>query len=466
MTLDTGAAGAASGTDDALAEHSLAASGGAMRTIAGPQALDSITALVTELAPEGEIVLLADGTAKSVDGAPLLDAVTALLPEGRTARAVFALESEHGVALDEATVADASSGAAGAAIIVAVGSGTVSDLGKVVAASVAAPLISVQTAASVNGFSDPLSVLVLKGAKRTMPSLWPSALVIDHRVVAAAPDALTRAGVGDAVAIWSAPADWYLACEIGMDAGDYDDRFIDPVKRIAPRLADASSTEAERLAALIEVLTVGGLVIGDAGTTAPLSGVEHLVSHVLDMSAMAAHDAHDLHGAQVGVASILAAALWDIALHEEGILDVAPDELAVPEGLRERVLDTWASVDPTGALGEECWAAVQKKTARWAAIQPDVAAFFADRARHGAELERLAGDPAEPAAALGLWGAPRRFSELTPAVTAERARWALAALPFMRDRMSLADLLVFAGRWNDDLFDRVFARAASVGGGL
>ncbi|WP_290808324.1 iron-containing alcohol dehydrogenase [Herbiconiux sp.] len=454
------------GFADTLAEHSLSASGGSMTTVAGPGALAALTGLIAHIAPEGEIVILSDGAPKTVAGSAVMDAVIAVLPAGRTARCLVAAESGHGVVLDETTIAEVSTRARGAAVVVSVGSGTVSDLGKVVAAAVSAPLISVQTAASVNGFADPLSVVVVKGAKRTVPTLWPSALVIDHGLVAEAPAALTRAGVGDAVAIWSAPADWYLACEIGMDPGRYDDRFVEPVKRIAPRLSDGSVTEADRIAALIEVLTVGGLVIGDAGTTAPLSGVEHLVSHVLDMAAMAEDSPHDLHGAQVGVASILSAALWDIALHEEKILDADPADFAVPEGLRERVLATWASCDPSGVLGEECWSAVQKKMGRWNDEQPAVRAFFAERDRHRARLDELAGDPAEPAAALALWGAPRTFLALTPAVSPERARWALAALPFMRDRMSLADLLVLRGCWNDELFDRVFARAADVGGGL
>ena len=71
-----------------------------------------------------------------------------------------------------------------------------------------------------------------------------------------------------------------------------------------------------------------------------------------------------------------------------------------------------------------------------------------------------------PATALQRWGAAVTFSALTPAVDADRARWALRTLPYMRDRFTLADLLLLAGRWDDALIDRVLARAAEVGGGL
>ena len=71
-----------------------------------------------------------------------------------------------------------------------------------------------------------------------------------------------------------------------------------------------------------------------------------------------------------------------------------------------------------------------------------------------------------PARALHRWGAPLRFADLTPAVDPQRARWALACLPFMRDRFTLADLLLLSGRWTDELVERVLDRAAGAGGGL
>ncbi|WP_295786276.1 iron-containing alcohol dehydrogenase [uncultured Microbacterium sp.] len=449
-----------------LEDRARSSSGGAMRLVSEPGALRRLAALVDELAPTGEVVLVADLTAKTVDGGDVDARVQAALPAGRHRRVVRVPAGAHGATLDERTVDEVCGRASGAAVVMTVGSGTVSDLGKVVAATLGVPLISVQTAASVNGYADPLSVLVRNGAKRTVPSRWPDVLLIDHDIVAEAPLALTRAGVGDAVAIWSSPADWYLACALGMDSALYGSRFVDPVRDLAPRLADETASEAERLASLIDVLTVGGLVIGDAGTTAPLSGVEHLASHVLDMSAIAEGAAHDLHGAQVGVASVLASALWDVALEDERLFDLGPTDFVVPDDLEGRVRAVWQPVDPTGVLGEECWHAVEAKMRRWVAAGPQIRAFFTHRREHVTTLRVLAGDPSLPAAALRVWGAAVAFSELSPPVPPERARWVLSALPFMRDRLSVADLFVLAGRWDDRLFDRVFARAAATGGGL
>jgi glycerol-1-phosphate dehydrogenase [NAD(P)+] len=50
------------------------------------------------------------------------------------------------------------------------------------------------------------------------------------------------------------------------------------------------------------------------GTSAPASGGEHLLSHTLDMMAAAHGHDHDLHGRQVGLGTILSAALYERVL--------------------------------------------------------------------------------------------------------------------------------------------------------
>jgi glycerol-1-phosphate dehydrogenase [NAD(P)+] len=53
------------------------------------------------------------------------------------------------------------------------------------------------------------------------------------------------------------------------------------------------------------------------GTSSPASGGEHLVSHTLDMYSAARGLKHDLHGRQVGVGTILSAALYEKILSIE-----------------------------------------------------------------------------------------------------------------------------------------------------
>jgi glycerol-1-phosphate dehydrogenase [NAD(P)+] len=430
-----------------------------------PGALATLPRVLAAVGPVAEIGFLVDGTPKSTGSGSLDDTVRGLLPDGTPVRDVTAVGGPHGPVLDEPTVAAALDALRGVGLVLAVGSGTVADLGKKVAAELAVPVVVVQTAASVNGYSDSLSVLVRNGAKRTEPSTWPDALVIDHDVLRRAPDRLTRAGVGDAAAAWVSPADWYLACELGLDR-EFDAGALEPVLAVAGDLRTADPATPEGLTALVDTLTFGGLAIGATGTTAALSGVEHLVSHLLDMAAIADGSEHDLHGAQVGVASVVSAALWQVALDEVRIGALDASSLAPPDDLRERVDAAWIGLDPGGKLGAECWSAVERKIATWTARRDGTARFLGDWSRHEEALRRYALPPEVPAEALRRWGAAVTFAELTPSVDAERARWALRSLPYMRDRFTLADLLLLAGRWTDDLVERVLARAAEAGGGI
>ena len=51
-----------------------------------------------------------------------------------------------------------------------------------------------------------------------------------------------------------------------------------------------------------------------AGTSAPASGGEHMISHVLDMTAATHGVPHDYHGRQVGLGTIFACALYERVL--------------------------------------------------------------------------------------------------------------------------------------------------------
>lgn len=422
-----------------------------MQLVTGPAALDELPVLCRRLALPGEVVLLTDETPKHADGRDLVIWAGELIGEHRH---VVVCSAHGSVVLDKATVDSTVSAVGSVGLIVSLGSGTITDLGKVVSARSGAPLVAVQTAASVNGFSDPLSVLVIGGAKRTKPSAWPAALVIDDRVIDAAPPFLNRSGVGDAIAIWSAPADWLLACSVGLD-GPFLPEAVDPVLTAVEHLADPDPAVARQ--ALIESLTVGGQMIGVADSTAPLSGSEHLTSHILDMAAMARGVEHDLHGAQVGVATVVCTALWHEVRESTSLFDRPWADLHYPADLEDRVRTTWSALDPSGALGEECWTAVARKIAAWDASNKGDC--YSNRAALVERLFGYVGTPERSAATLKHWGAASTFAELTPAVTPEQVLWTLLALPYMRDRLTLPDLLVMTGEWHDELIRRVLARA-------
>ena len=243
--------------------------------------------------------------------------------------------------------------------------------------------------------------------------------------------------------------------------GAYDPSIYQPIREAGVALQDPDDAVARE--ALVHALTRGGLQIGMAGSTAPLSGVDHLVSHVLDMAAMAEGGAHDYHGAQVGVATVIALSLWEL-IHERDLLNVRTVDLEFPDDLEQRTRDIWSRIDRTGKLGEESWRAVGNKATKWSSASR--ASFDAFGQQHRDHLADLTPPASFAADTLLRWEAPARFGQLTPSVDADRARWALLALPFMRDRLTVCDLLLMRGLWTEELVDDVVALAEHAGGGL
>ena len=204
--------------------------------------------------------------------------------------------------------------------------------------------------------------------------------------------------------------------------------------------------------------------MGVAGRTAPLSGTEHLLSHLLDMAAGLAGRPLAFHGAQVGVASVLAATVWHDTLHH---LDPAAltRDAAFPEpgAVEQQVRAAFDPLDPTGRMAAECWRDVSTKLERWHAARPSVEGFAADWDRHRAAMRDLVATPNDLAAALSNAGAPGRIAELDPPAPDATVRWALRALPLMRDRFTVADLRFFAGAWDDATVDDLLARSGISG---
>jgi glycerol-1-phosphate dehydrogenase [NAD(P)+] len=417
------------------------------------------------------VVLVTDATPmRRGEGDPKAEAERLLAGRFEVSRVVLG-EGRGQLHADEEALSEARTAVSGADCVVAVGSGTVTDVCKAVAAGTGAPpLVVVQTAASVNAFSDDVSVLLKSGTKRTVPSRWPDALLVDLTTLADAPPAMNLAGFGDIISMWTAPADWYLASAVGMD----DSYHPAPVAMLygggSELLGDGAALrrgDPGALDRLARILTLSGITLGIAGKTAPLSGTEHLVSHLIDMAAEQAGNPVAFHGAQVAVATIPVAAAWEVFLTEfdPSMLDLErllPDEAALEPVVRE----AFATIDSTGGVGEECWSDYARKLTLWRRSRGHVERFFGEWPEHRARMLEMVLPPERLAGALREAGAPARFGELDPPVAPGVARWALANCHLMRNRFTLADLLFFAGWWDDAFVERMLERARSAGGGL
>ena len=446
---------------------------GLQTVVLGDDALAALPRIVAELAATrglpGPVAILSDPTPKLYRATDLLGFVTETLAARSAVRSVTLGTPGRAVHADEETLARATRDCAGAGCLVAVGSGTVADIGKVVAAAHGTGYVVVQTANSVNGFADDRSVLLVNGVKRTTPTTWADALVIDTDVLVAAPVEMNVSGFADLIATFTAPADWYLATLLGMD-----DTYSPTVVALAREQGAAVLAAAPRvpgadrgaLAQVAATLTLSGISMGVAGTTAPCSGMEHTVSHLLEMATMQAGDEPALHGAQVGASSIVAALLWRRVLDE--LADGGLSRVQVPDATEAEagVRAAFVRIDPRGAMGEECWRDYARKLARWAAAGERVAAAARDWATHDRILRDLLAGPEALVSALRSAGAPVLFSEVRPPTDEATARWAVSSCHLMRDRFTVADMACFLGIWDTACVDELLSDATTLGGAV
>ena len=335
-------------------------------------------------------------------------------------------------------------------VLVSVGSGTVVDIGKVVARELSIPHVVVQTAASVNGFADDQSVLLIDGVKRTTPSQWPSVLIIDSSVVAEAPRPMNRSGLGDELSMFSAGADWYLAGAVGIDHSFSSTVTtlmrdgVDELLRDANDLGYGEPTAVTRLASL---LTVSGLSMGVAGRTAPSSGSEHLISHLLEMSADAGAQSSASHGSQVGVSSVLALLVWqrvrDHLRRGIGVVDLR--HLAH----KDQVISAFSHLDSSGAAAHECWSDYEKKASWIREHFSNIEAAIARWSEHDVVVQDLLRPAAVVASALQRAQAPVTFSQLDPPPAPETVEWAVKNAHRMRNRFTVFDLAELLGLWGE-----------------
>ena len=427
---------------------------------------DVVAGLLARRGSAGPVAVVSDRTPKRYRSGDLLGSVTDMLASKLAVRAVPVGTVGHNLHADEETMAKATRDCEGAACLVAVGSGTVADIGKVLAATHGLGYVVVQTANSVNGFADDRSVLLLNGVKRTASSKWADALIADTDVLVEAPVAMNVSGIGDLSAMFTAPADWYLATLLGMD-DSYSPTAVALAREQGPALLEAArlvpDADRKALSQVAVILTLSGISMGIANATAPSSGMEHAISHLLEMAAVQAGNQAALHGSQVGVSNVVASLMWRRVLDELADGGLSRVQVPDPGEAEAEVRAAFSGIDPGGNMAEECWRVYERKLGRWARAREQVDLAALRWPSHDRALSDLLSGPEALVAALHSAGAPVRFCELTPPVDQDAARWAVASCRFLRDRFSVADMAFFLGIGDESCVDALLSDAAALG---
>jgi glycerol-1-phosphate dehydrogenase [NAD(P)+] len=188
---------------------------------------------------------------------------------------------------------------------IAVGSGVITDIVRYASDQSDLDFISVPTAASMDGYSSSVAAMQIDGVKVTYPARAPRAIYADPRVLGAAPQVLTSAGIGDLLGKATAGVDW-LAAHL-LYGERYDAAIAADTRRAMMLAADnvpaLMAGDPPALRDLLDGLIQSGISIAAFGNSRPASGLEHHASHFWDL--LAAHGKHEQssHGLQVGYAT-------------------------------------------------------------------------------------------------------------------------------------------------------------------
>ena len=167
--------------------------------------------------------------------------------------------------------------------IVALGSGTINDLCKLVAYQQQKNYIIIASAPSMNGYLSKNSSITIRQHKKTILATLPLALVVNTKILQSAPSKLIQAGIGDAMCFYNCWFDWWLANQI----------FATPflakpflmlqklMQEFCQNYQQYQLTSPKLLKLLMQILLASGKGMTIASGSYPASQGEHLLAHCL-----------------------------------------------------------------------------------------------------------------------------------------------------------------------------------------
>ena len=350
--------------------------------------------------------------------------------------------------------------------VLAVGSGTVTDIAKHACYvyqeannTQPLPFVVFQTANSVSAYTSNMAPTFVDGVKRTLHSRYPDVLVCDLETLRDAPQEMTVAGVGDLLAAFGSYADWWLAYRLGLDNTytEFAQTLMGPLDEIFMEQARGLQTGTlESTAVLAKLIALGGLAMSLSHATAPLSGYEHVISHVLDLIAEQKQRPLAQHGTQVALTTLLTTAGYQIFLDE-----FEPDELNLENcyptesQMKARIEAAFNTLDSTGRVAAECWSDYKIKLEAWHMHRADFESALRDWPEIHDQLHSLVKRPEVAVRILSAIASPMRFTELKPPPSTAEVQFAFINAPLIRRRFTLGDLFIFLNWEQKNLWKQV-----------
>lgn len=222
-------------------------------------------------------------------------------------------------------------------MFLAVGSGVLNDLCKVVAHATGKISAVVGTAPSMDGYASNSSSMEVNHVKVSLYNHCPSGILLDSEILAQAPMRMLWAGLGDMVAKYIAICEWRIS---NIVVGEYYCESIADLMRTALKkmmgAADGiTKRDPEAIQSIAEGLVIAGIAMAYAEISRPASGLEHYFSHMWEMMALERNQPYDLHGIQVGIGTILTMKIY------QKVLTIKPDRAVAEAHMKAFDQEKW-----------------------------------------------------------------------------------------------------------------------------
>ena len=198
-------------------------------------------------------------------------------------------------------------------LIIGVGSGVINDIGKILSSVSVRAYIIVCTAPSMDVYASATSSMSRDGLKVSLNSRCADVIIGDTDIMKQAPEHMLKAGLGDMLAKYISILEWRIS---NLITGEYYcERVAQLIRTALKKCVDNAEGLLKRedaaVEAVFEGLVIGGVAMAYAGISRPASGVEHYISHVLDMRGMEFGTPVELHGIQCAVGTLIAVKLYE-----------------------------------------------------------------------------------------------------------------------------------------------------------
>ena len=196
--------------------------------------------------------------------------------------------------------------------LIAVGTGTITDITRILAYKLSLPFISVPTGTSADAFASSVSPVFINNIKKTLQAKMPAAIFADTAILKNAPERLNAAGFGDFLSKGIAKVDWHISNMVNDEGINEESlKMIQkPLDSCIKKLNEYGAFHKETLKTLMEGLVASGFSIALAGSSRPASGSEHQISHFIEYKINLGKTSFFYHGETVALGAYIMTSIY------------------------------------------------------------------------------------------------------------------------------------------------------------